>query len=252
MSLGKLYRPSGKALEHAKAVLEVDKPYAVNIAEGCSIGCSYCYGPSSTFQSEEDWLKIRNPDGDPFEMVKSQVENGTNPKGVFMSFLTEPLLPNLKEKTEKIAEYLVEKGIRVAVSSKLDTISVDGIRHGMTIVSLDEGFWKKYEENAPNPRERVALLEEKADEGEYTWISMEPCPCSNIWEQDIAEVLEELKFVDFIIKGKWNYNKEATTEDMKEEYKDIFWKFDDFCERYGIRHHTKKKTREWLEDRNET
>ncbi len=36
--LGELYRPMGKALEHARVVLETEEPYAVNVALGCSVG----------------------------------------------------------------------------------------------------------------------------------------------------------------------------------------------------------------------
>ena len=71
--LGELYRPSGKALEHAQAVLEMDDVHAVNVAYGCSMGCSYCYGPKSTYQSLASWREVSNPKEKPLNLVRPQL-----------------------------------------------------------------------------------------------------------------------------------------------------------------------------------
>lgn len=59
--LGELYKPSGMALEHARVVLDMDEVHAVNVALGYSVGCDYCYGPFSTWQSRENWRQVRYP-----------------------------------------------------------------------------------------------------------------------------------------------------------------------------------------------
>ena len=102
--LGQLYRPKGKALEHARVVLEVEEPHACNVAYGCSVGCSYCYGPLASRQSRENWVKVRYPKEHPVELVKKQLSKssevlGAEVKGVFLSFMTDPYLSLVKKLT---------------------------------------------------------------------------------------------------------------------------------------------------------
>lgn len=246
MALGELYKPSGKAREHAQAVLEVRGPCAVNVALCCPLGCSYCYVPGATRQSRESAMQVRYPKADPAELVERQLNRGLKPDGVLMSFLTEPLLPSVRKSTERLALMFVARGIPTAVSSKIGVVSVPGVRNGMTIVSLDEGFWKRYEPRAPPPHKRVRMLRGAHDRGEYTWVAMEPCPCSAIWKQDVLGVLGELCFVDFIIMGKWNYDQRANTEEARGEYSEIVSKFSDFCKSNGIRYHIKSDTLDFI------
>ena len=119
--LGELYRPSGMALETAKAVLCIDDPYAVNVALGCPNGCSYCYGPLASRQGREKYLTPRLPKKDPLDLVKRQLDKGLKVEGVFISFLTDPYLPQLQKKTDELVYYLLEEGIKTATLSKLDT-----------------------------------------------------------------------------------------------------------------------------------
>lgn len=240
--LGELYRPSGKALEHAQAVLETEEVYAVNVAYGCHMGCTYCYGPKSTYQSWESWREVRFPKERPLNLVRQQLEKGLRPEGVFISFLTEPLLPRVRESTEDLAQFLIDQDIKVAISSKSDICLVAGIRHGMTIVSMDPEFTRKFEGSNPKPMMRVKALHAMHDSGEYTWASLEPLPCPEIWEQNILKLLREVQFVDFLIMGKWNYDGRADTLEAREYYRGAVGAFRGFCAEHGIRHHVKADT----------
>ena len=240
--LGELYEPRGKALEHARVVLEVDAPHAVNVALGCPVGCSYCYGPGASRQSRESWRRVRRPRERPVELVRRQIDRGLKPDGVFISFLTEPLLLEVRESTEDLAALLVDRGVRVAVSSKLGVSSVEGIRHGVTAVSMDPGFSRIYEGGAPLPTLRVEALREAHGRGEYTWASLEPCPCPGIWEHDLRDVLGELRFADLLVLGKWNYDRRASTAEAREYYRGAVDLFRGFCSDHGIRHHVKADT----------
>jgi DNA repair photolyase len=240
--LGELYQPSGKALEHARAVLDLKDAHAVNVAYGCSMGCSYCYGPSATYQSLASWREVRYPKEKPIELVRRQLDKGLCPNGVFISFLTEPLLPGVRESTEDLAQFLVDQDIKVAISSKSGVAMVTGVRHGMTVVSTDAGFTHRFEGINPEPMMRVETLRAIHDSGEYTWASLEPLPCPAIWEQDILEVLQRLDFVDFLILGKWNYDVRSSTSEARAYYRDAVLAFRDFCAEHGIRHHIKTGT----------
>ena len=249
--LGQLYRPHRKALEHARVVLEVDEPHACNVAWGCSVGCSYCYGPMMSRQSRENWLKVRYPKDYPVKLVRKQLTKspavaGAEVKGVFISFMTDPYLPLVKKLTEPLIKYLVDQGIRVATSSKLEVSDVPGVRNGMTLLSIDRGFRDMYEPRAASPISRLLDLQKAHEWGEYTWASIEPCPCNGIWKQDITRLLKALHFVDLMILGKWNYDPRAKTDEAREDYRRTVDIFRDFCQEHGIRQHIKADTLKFI------
>jgi len=247
--LGQLYRPSGLALEQAQAVLEVENPHAVNVALGCSNGCVYCYGPMVSRRGREKWPLVRLPRMSPVELVGKQLAKGLDVEGVFISFLTDPYLPQLKESTEELVNYLDDRDIAVATSSKLGVSDCRGNRNGMTLVSPYPGFTEKYEPGVPSPNERIRMLEEQNPEG-FRWVSMEPWPVYDIYPydlDDIHEFWESLSFVDTIIFGKWNYDARARTEDARFEYAGFVKLLRGFCEDHDIRLHVKSDTLRFIE-----
>lgn len=234
--LGELYKPKGLALETARAVLEVDEPYAVNVAWGCRLGCKYpCY----------NWFRTKGkmtfPKEPPVDLVERQLEKGIKPEGVFISFGTEPLLTENIANTIAVVNLLRDYSIRVAVLSKMGTLNIDDfeIRHGATIVSFSNAFSRTYEPNALDTLIRRQELICASEGGSYTWGSIEPYPCPVIFKQDIKPFLEELNFVDFLIFGPLNYDKRANTPEAKEFYKQAAAEFVDFCKAQGIRYHVK-------------
>ena len=234
--LGELYQPKGLALETARAVLEVDEPWAVNVAWGCKNECLYCYNRRLT-----RGLKMSYPKESPVDLVRKQLENGIEPEGVFMCFGTEPLLTENIENTIAVVNVLRDYDIRVAVLSKMGTLNIDDfeVRHGATLVSLSKSFSYIYEFNAAPPIYRLNKLIEMSEAGAFTWVSIEPYPPPAIYEQDLQELLNELTFVDFMIFGKWNYDKRANIPEAKEFYKQAAVEFIDFCKGHGIRYHVK-------------
>jgi len=166
---------------------------------------------------------------------------GVKPEGVSLCFCTDPFLKVNVDATELLIELLhCDWEIPVATSSKCGT-SLFPARHGMTIVSLDLKFWKTWEPNALNPYERIDKLQERG----YVWISMEPYPPSAIWKQDLTKLLEELTsdlLVDFIVFGKWNYDKRARTEEARLEYAENIPVLRDFCKSMDVRFHVKSDT----------
>jgi len=236
--LGELYKPKGLALETAQQVLEVENPYACNVACGCLNKCAYCYVPKVTKSKA-----FRLPKETPMKLVKEQLERmPDHPKGVFLSFLTDPFHSKVKDSTEELISFLLDEGIRVATLSKLDA-STFYVRHGMTIVSLDNQFYSRFEPNAASPQFRIETLKLcKGKWKEFTWVSIEPYPPSAIYKQNLEMLLEQLTFVDLIIFGKWNYDKRANTEEARREYADDIFVLSDFCKSNGIRLHVKSNT----------
>jgi len=249
--LGELYKPRGLALETAQAVLEVKDPYAVNVAYGCSNACTYCYVPRFTHRKRNDF-RVKLPQKSPIDLVRHQLQNQwrfrwTSNLGVFLSFLTDPFLPEIHVKgfTADDLIYMLTRdyGIRVATLSKLQIPGLSGTRVGMTIVSLDDEFWQQYEPNTTPPgARRVSLFTRKREFSDYVWVSMEPYPPSTIYKQNLLELLEGLKFVDLIVFGKWNYDPRARTEEARKDYAADIEILTDFCKSNNIRYHIKSDT----------
>lgn len=184
-----------------------------------------------------------------------------------MCFLTDPYLsdpfghiPNWKL-TEDLIELLVSKGINVATLSKRNVSFVGlyllnaenapktfgQIKSGMTIVSLDEAFWRQYESNAPAPMERLRLLKN----ANWPWISMEPSPCSDIYKQDLQVLLEQITEVvvpKLIVFGMWNYDGRSRTEKARLEYARNVEVLTDFCRSNKIRRHVKSDTLKFISE----
>lgn len=249
--LGEFYCPQGLAWETSAEVLEVKNPRALNVAKGCSNGCGYCYGPGMMRESRESWLNVRLPRKEPVLLVARQLARmqPNQPDGVLLSFITDPFLEVNRESTEQVIKLLLDQGIRVATLSKMAVSRFPEVRHGITLVSVDLPFACEWEPNVPFPRDRVQMLREASERGEYVWVSMEPYPCSAIWKQPLIPLLEELKFVDLIIFGKWNYDPRAKTPEARAEYTGLVQAFKYFCLNNNIRYHVKSDTLKFINEK---
>jgi DNA repair photolyase len=246
--LGQLYKPKGLALETARAVLEVEDPYACNVAYGCSNACGYCYTPFVMRKKRSEQVTVRYPKVKPHLLVKEQFESGLVPEGVFISFMTDPFLKENRENTKYLIDLLSDNNFQVATLSKsgMYAESIGHSRIGMTIVSLDTSFWKQWEINSVHPTERVYMLNGAQAWGNYTWVSLEPYPPAAIYKQNLKELLEKIKFVDFIIFGKWNYDARARTLQAKQDYQENVATLRDFCKSNSIRYHVKTDTLKFI------
>jgi len=243
--LGELYYPKGLALETAQRVLEVEKPMACNVAYGCRNACEYCY---IRFIEKG---QMRLPKTSPEDLVERQLSKGLKPEGVFLSFDTDLFLKENRQEAEVLIGLLGGLNVKVATLSKINVTShpfwKQRIRSGMTIVSVDEDFRKKFEPNAAAISERIKLLQEVSNYGGYIWISMEPYPPPAVWQQDLRKVLEAISFVDFLIFGKLNYDRRAQTEEARQFYSTAVEQFVDFCRSHKIRHHVKAGTMKFIQ-----
>jgi DNA repair photolyase len=238
--LGELYYPTGLAKETAQQVLEIENPMACNLAWGCPNMCSYCFVP---YTKKGD---VRFPKRDPRELVEMQLKSGICPEGVFLCFHTDPFVHCNNFKSVGLIDLLMGKKIRIATLSKVDapiSFNYKDMRIGMTIVSDSDDFSKKFEPNALPSTWRIAYLKCCHDWGYYTWVSLEPFPTPNIFKQDLTDLLEKISFVDFIIFGKWNYDKRANDRGF---YKGAVEIFEKYCEDQGIRYFVKSETRNFI------
>jgi len=236
--------------------------YCINHVQGCSHGCKFpCYAflMAKRFgktKSYEDWCKpklVKNA----LELLDKEIPKfKKNIKFVHLCFSTDPFMyqyPKIIDMTLKIINKLNSNGIKCTILTKgiypKELIDVekygDKNEYGITLVSLNEEFRKKFEPNSAPYIDRINALKILHDAGLKTWVSIEPYPTPNIFDQDLIKILEKVSFADKIIFGKLNYNRFVSSyPNNKQFYNEQAEIVESFCKKRGMRYHIKKGTKE--------
>ena len=231
--------------------------YTMNHVQGCAHGCNfpcYAYLMAKRFgkiKTYEDWLKpylVKNT----LELLDKEIPKLKNKiKSVQLCFTTDPFM----------YEYDEIKNMSIAAIKKLNSYDIPcsvltkGIlpeelaqfnknnTYGITLVSLNEDFRLEYEPNSSNYKLRVDALKKLHDLGSQTWVSIEPYPTPNIFQQDLLTILNKISFVDKIIFGRTNYNKKVSEyKNYKQFYNEQAELVIDFCNEHNIAYHIKNGT----------
>jgi DNA repair photolyase len=201
--------------------------YCVNHVQGCSHGCLYpCYafmmakhhGRTSDY---DDWCRPRLV-GNVLALLERDLRSAKFRAidTVHLSLTTDPFMvgyPEVEAMTLSIAELLNRRGIACSLLTKgiLPIELADRRRFGsnsafgISLVSLDEDFRRRWEPGAADYADRILGLRRLHDAGCRTRVHMEPCPTPNIVQQDLLPLLEAVSFVDHVYWGGWNYNPRA-------------------------------------------
>jgi len=236
--------------------------FCVNHVEGCAHGCRFpCYAyimkkRCGIIKSYREWLQPKIV-SNALELLDKEIPKYKHKiKFVHLCFSTDPFMykyPEVGDLTLKIIERLNQDNIHCVVLTKgtypkvlVNTKKYGGNNeYGITIVSLDEDFKRRFEPYSASYKDRIQSLKYLHDKGLKTWISMEPYPTPNLVKQDLRKILKEVSFVDKIIFGKLNYN--TISSQFKENdnfYKDRADVVIDFCKNEGIEYHIKHGTQE--------
>jgi len=231
--------------------------YTINHIQGCAHGCKFpCYammmakrfGKVKTYEEwcepflVENALEILDKE---IPKLKDKIES------VHLCFTSDPFMYGYKE-ISKLSLAIIKKlnshGIKCTVLTKgilpiaLSELSSEN-EYGITLVSIDEEFRKEMEPNTAPFKERIAALKALHDAGCKTWVSIEPYPTPNIFEQDLAEILNSVSFCDKIIFGRLNYNKRVSEyKGYKQFFNDAAQQIIEFCEKNNKQYHVKDGT----------
>lgn len=249
-----------KTLLYRSAVEYAD--FCINHVEGCAHGCTFpCYAMMmkkrcGIIKSYQEWLRpkiVINA----LELLDKEIPRYKHKiKFVHLCFSTDPFMykyPEVEDLTLKIIERLNNDNIRCTVLTKgiypKDLANAEKYgennEYGITLVSLDDDFKKKFEPYSAPYRDRIKSLKYLHDKGLKTWISMEPYPTPNLVKQDLRKILKEVSFADKIIFGKLNYNTISSQfADNNNFYEDCADTVIDFCKSRGIEYHIKRGTQE--------
>ena len=163
----------------------------------------------------------------------------------------ERLLNNLRvkwmeyaDKHAEISQDNVILSYMIKELTNFDRFSKEN-EYGITLVSLNKEFKKKFEPYSAPFSDRINSLKFLHNKGLKTWVSIEPYPTPNLDPDayNIEKLLNGIKFVDKIIFGKLNYNVESNKFESNEEfYKECARKVIAFCKKHGIKYHIKEGT----------
>jgi DNA repair photolyase len=248
-----------KSLLYKSAVEYAD--FCLNHVEGCSHGCVYpCYAflmkkRCGVVKTYEEWLKPKLV-SNAMELLDREIPKLKNKiKSVHLCFSTDPFMygqDEVVESSSRILKKLNENDLPCEILTK--GIYPEELAHngaikslndfGISLVSLDDDYRKKYEPHAAPFEERIVSLRKLHDKGMKTWVSMEPYPTPNIWDQDLKEILRAISFVDRIVFGKLNYNRLSTSfEYAKDFYLSQIRTLKSFCKKNKIECYIKKDTK---------
>ncbi len=234
--------------------------FCLNHVEGCSHGCRYpCYAymmkkRCGVVNTYEEWCRPKIVSNAMELLDREIIKYKDKIQYVHLCFSTDPFMykqPEVISLSMQIIKRLNQDNIKCTVLTKsiyppelVDNPKYSNVNeYGITIVSLNESFRKKYEPNSASFKDRIKALRELHDEGAKTWVSIEPYPTPNIICQDLWKLLEEVNFVDKIIFGRLNYNTMSSQWlNHKEYYNKCADQVIKFCERNKISYHIKHGT----------
>lgn len=231
--------------------------YTINHVQGCSHGCLYpCYAYMMArrfgkVKNMQDWMQPKLVSNAIDLLYKEIPRYKKNIKSVHLCFTTDPFMYGYKEicdKSIEIINLLNSHGIPCSALTKgvlpkeLATTQKINI-YGITLVSLNEEFRKKYEPYSAPYKKRIESLKYLHDKGFKTWVSIEPYPTPNIINQDFDQILNEISFVDKIIFGRLNYNKKVIEyKGYQDFYNRLSEKVIDYCLKNNKEYHIKNGT----------
>lgn len=249
-----------KTIERKSLLYKTDVEYGdytINHVLGCAHGCLFpCYAFNlkkrfGNIKDYQDWLEPRIV-SNALEILDKEIPKyKKHIKSVQLSFTTDPFMvgyPEVSDLTFKIIHRLNADGIKSVILTK-GIIPDEALltekynEYGITLISMNEEFRKKFEPHTSPYDERIQSLKRMHQAGFNTWVSIEPYPTPNIINQDLDELLNRISFVDYIVFGRWHYNKSVGSyKGANAFYNKCSKMVISFCKRNQIKYHIKKGT----------
>lgn len=242
-----IYEPKGKAAEYGEL--------AVNLYNGCSHGCVYCYAPNVVKKSKEEFFENPHPRNDIIAKLLEDVKEMSNiddRREVFLCFACDPFQPieqinHLTRDAIRIFQFfnipfriLTKAGYKEA-GDVLERITEKQLcTFGSTLVFAKDRHSTMFEPHAPVTSERMQLLWGAHVMGFKTWASLEP-----VWTPEDAFAIIKLtnSYVDEYRIGKLNYHPQAKNVDWKQFAIDV----PKLCDELGCKYILKDSLKKLIE-----
>ena len=227
-----IYQPKGKAKEYCEL--------AINLYRGCSHGCLYCYAPSATFRTYEDFTTNIVPRKDIINSIRREIKRYKN-KDIMLCFTCDPYqeIDDTYKLTNQAINIIKDNGCNVVILTKAGIRSTRDFyllspsdKYGTTLTFSNNDDSIKWEKNAALPFGRIEALRMAKKQNISTWVSIEPVI-------DPKQSLEMIKlsspYVDMFKVGKWNYSKEANKINWRRFINDAIELLDKLNKKYYIK-----------------
>ena len=232
-----IYRPAGKALEYGDL--------ALNLYNGCTHGCRYCYVPAVMKKTREEFHAQVKPRYFNWPALVKDISLGKGKK-IFLCFTCDPYPIENSTQTRAIIDLIHMGGAFVNILTKAGARSIrdfdllgPGDSYGATLTFNDRTQSREWEPNAADPEERMDVLRNARQRGLSTWASLEPVI-------DPAQSLEIINqchgFVDLFKVGKWNHDARANAIDWRAFGVEAIR----LLEKYGKKYYIKKDLAAYL------
>ena len=229
--------------------------WCINAVQGCSHGCRY---PCHAFMLARrhgrvrdlgDWCRPKLV-SNALQLVDKELRRKRAVDCVRMSLTTDPFMfgqPEVASLSLQLIERINNAGIPCSILTKgiLPIELADARRfsskntYGISLVSLDEQFRKRWEPGAAPYADRIAAARALHDQGYHTLVHIEPYPTPNVIVQDIAALLGQIAFVDHIFFSGWNYNSRVSDYAARDAfYAEQTLVVEAFCQQRGIEFET--------------
>jgi DNA repair photolyase len=240
-----IYETNGRAREYNEL--------AINLFDGCSHHCAYCYAPMIRHKFSESAIaqffnepKARLTPGEiQVGAFRWKKESPDETRPVLLCFTCDPYQPiEAKTKLTRMAiEILHSVGLRVAILTKAGLRAVrdfdllgPGDAFATTLTCTNNDDSRHWEPGAALPGERIASLYRAARLGVETWVSLEPV----LLPEDTKVLVQMTKgFVAHYKVGMLNYHKHADTIDWKA----FGWDIKGFMDKLDVKYYIKKDLR---------
>lgn len=230
-----IYEPKGQAREYAEL--------AVNLYNGCSHACEYCYAPAVMHKTKENFFGNPTPRKNIIELLEkdlAEMRINEDRREVLMCFSCDPYqqIDCEYQLTRKAIKLFAEYNINFSILTKggkrserdfdiLEWSLAIFCKYGATLVFANDDQSKQYELGAAPTSERIESLRKAHGLGIKTWVSLEPAwSYADAW----SLIQRTYDFVDEYKIGKLNYHAHAKEIDWKAFKEGIV----DLCESLGV------------------
>lgn len=238
-----IYQPKGKAGEYGE--------YALNLYDGCTHGCKYCYVPAIRYKTPQEYHSKAMARKFNLARLKNEISTHAG-KPLFLCFTCDPYQPI--NDTEKLTSRIIplchknnipvtiltkggkRSGVDFPVLAKNPQLS----NYGSTLTFLNESDSLEWEPDAALPNERISMLKKAHEMGIPTWASLEPVI-------DPAQSIEIIKachgFIDVFKVGRWNHDQRSNLID----WKDFAKRTVEILESVGAKYYIKNDLKKFLD-----